>query len=138
MPLAELELADLGTYPVPVGTFCSAHWFDYHPSGVVAVGFYGGGTQLIDVTDPLQPVSHGYGSWGASEVWDSMWVPVYNRKGIATSQRTNLVYSVDLVRGLDVYVVDVPGDGVGALPSVPIVSSVAVAPEQDAPARRLG
>ena len=38
-----------------------------------------------------------------------MWAPVYNRKGVATSQRTNLVYSVDLVRGLDVYVVDVPG-----------------------------
>lgn len=128
VPLAKLELADLGTYPVPAGTFCSAHWFDYHPSGVVAVGFYGGGTQLIDVTDPLKPVSHGHASWGASEVWDSMWVPVYNRKGIATSQRTNLVYSVDLVRGLDVYVVDVPGDGIGTLPSVEIASSAAVAP----------
>ncbi|MFC7361535.1 hypothetical protein [Nocardioides astragali] len=128
VPLAKLELADLGTYPLPVGTFCSAHWFDYHPSGVVAVGFYGGGTQLIDVTDPAQPVSHGHASWGASEVWDSMWVPVYNRKGVATSQRTNLVYSVDLVRGLDVYVVDVPGDGLGTLPSVGSTASVAFAP----------
>ena len=44
VPLAKLELADLGTFPVPVGAFCSSHWFDYHPSGVVAVGYYGGGT----------------------------------------------------------------------------------------------
>ena len=102
----------------PVTVNCSSHWFDYHPSGIAAVGFYGGGTQLIDVTDPTRPTSHGFASWGASEVWDSMWVPVYNRKGVATTQRTNLVYSVDLVRGLDVYVVDVPGDGLGTLPSV--------------------
>lgn len=128
VPLAKVELADLGTFPVPVGAFCSAHWFDYNPSGVVAVGFYGGGTQLIDVTDPTAPVSHGYATWGASEVWDSMWAPVYNRKGVATSQRTNLIYSVDLVRGLDVYVVDVPGDGLGAVPSVDIAPSVAVTP----------
>ena len=128
VPLAKVELADLGTYPVPAGSFCSAHWFDYHPSGIVAVGFYGGGTQLIDVTDPAAPTSHGYATWGASEVWDSMWAPVYNRKGVATAQRTNLIYSVDLVRGLDVYVVDVPGDGLGTVPSVEVSDSVAVAP----------
>jgi hypothetical protein len=128
VPLAKVELADLGTYPVPVGSFCSAHWFDVHPSGIVAIGFYGGGTQLIDVTDPTNPVSHGHAAWGASEVWDSMWVPVYNRNGVATSQRTNLVYSVDLVRGLDVYVVDVPGDGVGTVPSVEVAPAVAVGP----------
>lgn len=129
VPLAKVELADLGTYPVPAGAFCSAHWFDVHPSGIAAVGFYGGGTQLIDITDPTNPVSHGFATWGASEVWDAMWVPVFGRKGVATAQRTNLVYSVDLVRGLDVYVVDVPGDGVGTLPSVESSSpDVAVAP----------
>ncbi len=128
VPLAKVELADLGTFPIPAGAFCSAHWFDYHPSGIVAIGFYGGGTQLIDVTDPTAPASHGYATWGASEVWDSMWAPVYNRKGVATSQRTNLIYSVDLVRGLDVYVVDVPGDGIGTVPSVQSAPSLAVAP----------
>ena len=56
-----------------------------------------------------------------------MWAPVYNRKGVATGQRTNLVYSVDLVRGLDVYVVDVPGDGVGTVPSVEVATSPALA-----------
>ena len=47
---------------------------------------------------------------------------------MATPQRTNLVYSVDLVRGLDVYVVDVPGDGIGTVPSVEIAPSIALAP----------
>lgn len=67
-----------------------------------AVG-WGGPKWNVDAT--------GYATWGASEVWDSMWAPVYNRKGVATSRGTNLIYSVDLVRGPDVYVVDVPGDG---------------------------
>jgi len=73
-------------------------------------------------------VSHGFASWGASEVWDSMWAPVYNSKGIATAERTNLVYSIDLVRGLDVYAVDVPGDGIGTVPSVEAVTTPAVLP----------
>lgn len=116
VPLAKVELADLATYPLPVGAFCSAHWFDYHPSGLVSVGYYGGGTQVIDVSDPLAPSSHGYAWFGASEVWDSYWVPVYNARGVATGRKTNLLYSVDLVRGLDVLAVDVDGDGVGAVP----------------------
>jgi hypothetical protein len=116
VPLAKVELADLATYPLPAGAFCSAHWFDFHPSGLVTIGYYGGGTQIIDVSDPLAPTSHGYAVWGASEVWDSYWVPVYNGRGIDTGKKTNLAYSVDLVRGLDVYAVDVPGDGVGAVP----------------------
>ena len=128
VPLTKLELADLGTFPSPVGAFCSAHWFDYHPSGIVAIGYYGGGTQLIDVTDPTAPTSHGHAAWGASEVWDAMWAPVYNKKGVATGKKTNLVYSIDLVRGLDVYAVDVPGDGIGALPSVETAPSLGVAP----------
>ena len=41
-----------------------------------------------------------------------MWVPVY-RKGVQQAARTNLVYSIDLVRGLDVYAVDVPGNEPG-------------------------
>jgi hypothetical protein len=109
VPLDKVELADLGTFPVPQYAFCSAHWFDYHPSGIVAVGFYGGGTQLVDVRSPRDLKSYGYATWGVSEVWDAYWVPVYNKNGVATGKKTNLVYSVDLVRGLDVYAVDLPG-----------------------------
>lgn len=108
VPLDKVELADLGSYPLPVGAFCSAHWFDYHQSGIAAAGFYGGGTQFIDVRDPENLTSFGHAVWGSSEVWDTYWAPVYNKNGIATGRRSNLAYSVDLVRGLDVYRVDVP------------------------------
>lgn len=110
VPLDKVELADLGTFPSPAGAFCSAHWFDHHPSGVVTVGYYGGGTQLVDARDPRDLRSYGHAVWGASEVWDSYWVPVYTSRGAMTGQRTNIAYSVDLVRGLDVYTVDLPGD----------------------------
>jgi hypothetical protein len=36
-------------------------------------------------------------------------MPVYNSRGVMTSKKTNLAYSVDLVRGIDVYRVDLPG-----------------------------
>lgn len=109
VPLDKVELSDLGTFPLPAGAFCSSHWFDFHPSGIVAAGFYGGGTQFIDVRDPRDLRSWGHATWGASEVWDSYWMPVYAANGRMTSRRTNLAYSVDLVRGIDVYRVDLPG-----------------------------
>ena len=109
VPLDKVELSDLGTFPVPQYAFCSAHWFDYHPSGIVSVGFYGGGTQLVDVRNPTDLKTYGHATWGASEVWDAYWVPVFNKHGRDTGKKTNLVYSVDLIRGLDVYAVDLPG-----------------------------
>lgn len=115
VPLDKVELADLGNFPSPQGAFCSSHWFDYHGSGLVAAGFYGGGTQILDVRDPRDITSYAHSIWGLSEVWDAMWVPAY-KGGRMTGRKTNVVYSIDLVRGLDVYAVDVPGDGRGALP----------------------
>jgi hypothetical protein len=109
VPLDKVELADLGSFPVPAYAFCSAHWFDYHPSGIVAVGYYGGGLQLVDARDPSDLEPFGHATWGASEVWDAYWAPVYNKAGVRTSRSTDLVYTVDLVRGLDVYRVDLPG-----------------------------
>ena len=116
VPLDKVELEDLGNFPSPRGAFCSAHWFDFRPGGIVAIGYYGGGTQFIDVRNPQRLKSHGYAHWGASQVWDAMWVPVYDRRGDQTGASSNVVISVDLVRGLDVYSVDVPGDGRGSNP----------------------
>ena len=113
VPLDKVELADLGTFPLPVGAFCSSHWFDYHPSGIVAAGFYGGGTQFLDVRNPKDIKSYGHATWGVSEVWDSYWMPVYSKAGVMTPKKTNLAYSVDLVRGIDVYRVDLPGHDLG-------------------------
>ena len=116
VPLDKVELADLGNFPLPQGAFCSSHWFDFRPGGIVAVGFYGGGTQLLDVRDPRRIRSFGYAHWFASEVWDAMWVPVYDTRGRQTGRTSNVVYAIDLVRGIDVYSVDVPGP-VGILPT---------------------
>jgi hypothetical protein len=128
VPLDKVELADLGNFPLPAYAFCSAHWFDFHPSGVVAVGFYGGGTQLVDVRDPRDLEPFGHATWGASEVWDSYWVPVYSKSGVRTSRSTDLVYSVDLVRGLDVYRVDLPG-----ATSTPLAGPVTLGPARGLP-----
>jgi hypothetical protein len=113
-PLDKVELGDLHAaqdlnVDLPQGVFCSAHWFDYRPGGIVAIGYYGGGTQFLDVRNPRNIKSYGYAWMGGSEVWDAMWVPVYDGKGRQTGAKTNVVYSIDLVRGLDVYSVDVPG-----------------------------
>ncbi len=116
VPLDKVELADLGTFPVPQYAFCSAHWFDYHPKGVVAAGFYGGGLQLIDVRDPRHLKSYGHATWGASEVWDAYWVPKYDTFGRITHRRTSIVYAVDLVRGMDVYRVALPGEAAFTAP----------------------
>ena len=110
VPLDKVELADLGNFPLPQGAFCSAHWFDYRDGGLVATGFYGGGTQILDVSNPRDIQPYGHAVWGASEVWDAMWVPVYE-SGVATDRKTNIVYAIDLLRGLDVYTVDVAGHG---------------------------
>lgn len=116
VPLDKVELADLGSFPLPQGAFCSSHWFSDR-NGIVAVGYYGGGLQLVDARDPRHLSSFGYAIWPASEVWDAMWVPVYDGAGRRTARTTNILYTIDAVRGLDVYAVDVPGDGIGALPS---------------------
>jgi hypothetical protein len=97
----------------PVGGFCSAHWFDYHQSGIVAQGFYQQGLRFIDVRNPRDLKQFGYVTGGATEVWDAYWVPQRDRRGVALRTKTNVVYTTDLVRGLDVYEVDVPGTDLG-------------------------
>lgn len=86
----------------PVGAFCSAHWFDYHQSGILAQGFYQGGTQFIDVRNPRDLKSFGFYRTGATETWDAYWVPQRDSAGRVTGRQTNLVYAVDFVQGLTV------------------------------------
>ncbi len=97
----------------PIGGFCSAHWFDYHQSGIVAQGYYQQGLRLIDVRNARDLKQHGYVTGGATEVWDAYWVPQRDRRGVAKRTKTNLVYTTDLVRGVDVYEVDVPSADLG-------------------------
>lgn len=113
VPLDKVELSDLDPSAPPVYGFCSAHWFDYHQSGIAAVGYYGGGLQLVDTRNPAKLTSYGRASWGASEVWDAYWVPKYDDFGRITKKKTHLVYTVDAGRGLDVYNVTLPGEATG-------------------------
>ena len=46
-------------------------------------------------------------------MWDAYWVPERNGKGQATGKKTNIVYTADLARGIDVYQVDLPGEDLG-------------------------
>lgn len=121
VPLDKVELSDLqaqqpSALPQIQDAFCSSHWFDQRGGTLVAAGFYNGGTQFIDISDPRHITSYGYAYWGpGSQVWDSRWVPIYE-DGKQTGRKSNVAYSIDLVRGLDVYSVDV-GDGRGTQPS---------------------
>ncbi len=99
----------------PVGAFCSAHWFDYHSSGILAQGFYQGGTQFIDVRDPRNLKSFGFFRSAATETWDAYWVPQRDSAGRSTGRQTNLVYAVDFVQGLTVLkVTNLPRTTLGA------------------------
>ncbi|HEX8103108.1 MAG TPA: hypothetical protein VF533_10870 [Solirubrobacteraceae bacterium] len=93
----------------PVGAFCSAHWFDYHQSGIVAQGFYQQGVQLIDVSDPTDIKSYGYFTGGGTEVWDAYFVPARDAGGVAIpGRKTDIVYTADATRGVDVLKVTLP------------------------------
>jgi hypothetical protein len=121
-PLDLLNPVALGDgLSTPVGGFCSAHWFDYHQSGIVAQGYYQQGLRLIDVRNARDLRQYGYATGGGTEVWDAYWVPQRDRKGRMTTKKTNIVYTTDLVRGLDVYEVDLPGTEPqeSTLPSLP-------------------
>ena len=99
-----------GGLTLPVAAFCSAHWFDVHQSGIVALGSYQAGLRLIDVRNPRDLKQYGYVTGGASEVWDAYWVPKRDAKGVAIrGQKTNIVYTADAVRGIEVFEVALPG-----------------------------
>ncbi len=102
-----------GGLTLPAGAFCSAHWFDYHQSGILAQGYYQAGLRLVDVRDPRHITQYGFATGGGTEVWDAYWVPQRNARGQATGKKTNYVYTADAVRGIDVYQVDLPGSDLG-------------------------
>ena len=66
--------------------------------------WYGGGTSVIDFTDPTQPQEIAFykatGGRGTADTWSSYW---YNGK----------IYANDIVRGLDVFNIILPGQPYG-------------------------
>lgn len=122
-PLADwnTELLDTGI-ETPAGAFCSAHYFDYHQDGYVAQGWYQQGLRILDVNDPHDIRQVGFWITGAQETWGAYWVPEYDEDGHQTGDKTNLIYTNDPTRGLEILEVDLP-DERGSAPAVtaPIV-----------------
>ena len=115
---APAEFGNNAPLSTPAGAFCSAHWFDFHGDGVVAQGYYQQGLWFEDVRDAKDIKYYGYFTPVASEVWDAYWVPKRNKQGALTGEKTNLVYTVDAVRGIDVLEVDLPSTGGGPAPDI--------------------
>ena len=94
-----------------VGHACSAHYFDYHDSGFVAQGWYELGTRILDVRDPKNIKQVGFFFNNAMETWAAYWGPSRNKKGKATGRPSNIVYTADAARGVDILEVDLPTKG---------------------------
>ena len=101
-----------GGTSTPAGGFCSAHWFDYHQSGIIAQGYYQQGLRLIDVRNARDLKQFGFFTGTATQVWDAYWAPQRDNTGAAVpGLKTNLVYTVDAVRGVEVFrVTNLPRD----------------------------
>jgi hypothetical protein len=65
---------------------CSAHYFDL-ANGLIAYGWYGQGTRILDINDPTEPTQVGYFRPNGGNVWASYWYGDYvivadNARGI--------------------------------------------------------
>lgn len=92
-----------------VGANCSAHYFDDHHAGFVAQGWYELGTRILDVRNPRKIKQVGFFFNNAMETWASYWVPERNAKGKVTGKSSNIVYTADVGRGVDILEVKLPG-----------------------------
>ena len=122
-----------GGLSTPAAAFCSAHWFDVHQGGFVALGHYGAGLRILDVRDPRNVQQIGYSTGAATEVWDAYWVPQRDKKGVAIpGRKTNIVYTADAVRGIEVYEVTLPtGTATATEPSeTDVLPALPAAPDE--------
>lgn len=94
--------------PTVAGALCSAHYFTYNDAGFVAQGWYQQGTRILDVRDPSDIKQVGYWFTGDTETWHAYWVPERDEEGVVTGKDTNLVYTNDVARGIDVLRVTLP------------------------------
>ncbi len=105
------EITNTGV-PTPAGALCSAHYFTVNEKGYVAQSFYGQGTRILDVSDPADIKQVGYFFVGAMESWISYWVPSRDADGkIVPGKFEDLIYTNDVVRGIDVLKFTPPAPG---------------------------
>jgi hypothetical protein len=101
------EIMDTGEKTL-AGAFCSAHYFNYHDAGFIAQGWYQQGTRILDVRNPRDIKQVGYFFTGDTETWNAYWVPERDASGKVTGKDTNIVYTNDVARGIDVLRVNLP------------------------------
>jgi hypothetical protein len=101
------EVLDTGT-PTPAGAFCSAHYFTFHDAGFIAQGWYQQGMRVLDVRNPRDIKQVGYFFTGDTETWHAYWVPERDAQGHVTGADTDIVYTNDVARGIDVLKVTLP------------------------------
>lgn len=111
------EVAGTGV-ATPGGALCSAHYFTYHQDGYVAAGFYQQGLRILDVNDATDIRQVGYFVTGVQETWGAGWVPEYDQDGRQTGAMTDLVYTEDPTRGIEIFRVDLAAEGSSRVPAV--------------------
>ena len=101
--VSDAQLMSSYMIPRPQGAYCSVHNGNIVPVDgryLFVAGWYGGGTSVIDFTNPSAPTEVGFfkatGGRGTADTWSSYW---YNGK----------IYANDIVRGLDVFNIVLPG-----------------------------
>jgi hypothetical protein len=92
-------------------TFCSAHYFDVHETGIIAQAWYQQGLRILDARDPSDIRQIGYYVTGGQEIFGAKWVPQYGADGRQTGRDTNLLYTEDPGRGIEILRVTLPEDG---------------------------
>jgi hypothetical protein len=103
-----VQLANFKTRQQPSANYCGSHNGNIVPVAgryLLVMSWYGGGTSVIDFTNPAQPTEVGYYTAtvgrGPADTWSSYW---YNGS----------IYANDITRGLDVFNVILPWAPYGA------------------------
>ena len=98
---ADKIMRNLDSFVVEVdpsrATLCSAHYFDVR-DGLVAQGWYEGGTRFLDVTNPSDIRQVGYWIPAKNVTWSAYYPP--------TDPSGQIVYALDTTRGVDVIKID--------------------------------
>jgi hypothetical protein len=102
------QLANFKTRQQPTANYCGAHNGNIIPvvgKYLLVMSWYGGGTSVIDFTNPAAPTEIGYYTAvegrGPADTWSSYW---YNGR----------IYANDITRGTDVFNVILPWAPYGA------------------------
>jgi hypothetical protein len=95
----------------PFTVNCSSHWFDER-AGVAAVAWYEQGVRLLDVRKPRDIRQVGYYLPVDGVTWGAYWAP----------NATDIVYTTDVMRGIDV--LRVKGGAAGVSRSRPVKAPI--------------